>query len=454
MRSATLSNMEADTQGTTELSLDEALVVAVRAHRSGDLDAAEALYQSILDASPDHPDALNFLGVLTHQRGNSEAAIELIRRSIATDPTLPDRHANLGTILAECGRLDEAAAAYHEAIARSVTPSPALANAWNNLGAVLRAQERYDEAAQAYEKAIEIAPDHADAYNNYGNLMSLQGRVSEAVTYYFKAVTLSRRHDQSRKLLGIAYYTLGDLDNAAKVYREWVADEPDNPIALHMLAACSGENVPTRASDAYVEKTFDAFAESFDAKLARLHYRAPQLVADAVARLIAPGTMLDALDAGCGTGLCGPLLKPHARRLAGVDLSARMLKGAAARNVYDELEHGELTAYLAAHPAAFDLIVSADTLVYFGALEVVLAAAAKALRPGGILAFTVEALDDDSTLDYRINPHGRYSHRTDYVRRILANAGFSDIDIESAELRREGEKPVAGLVVSCRGTTS
>ena len=28
---------------------------------------------------------------------------------------------------------------------------------------------------------------------------------------------------------------------------------------------------------------------------------------------------LDVLDAGCGTGLCGPLLAPYARRLVGVD---------------------------------------------------------------------------------------------------------------------------------------
>lgn len=435
---------------TAELSIADALALAVRLHRSANLDAAEMIYRRVLEAVPDQPDALNFLGVLTHQRGDSDQAVELIRHSIAIDPTLPDRHVNLGNILAECGQLDKAADAYREAIARSPSPSPALANAWNNLGAVLRTQERFNEAAQAYEKAIEIAPKHADAYNNHGNLMSIQGRTSEAVASYCKALTVSPRHAQSRKLLGLAYYTLGQIDEASRVYREWLADEPGNPIPRHMLSACSGRDVPARASDAYVESTFDAFAESFDAKLARLDYRAPQLVADAVVRLAAPGAMLDALDAGCGTGLCGPLLKPRTRRLVGVDLSTGMLKRAATRAVYDELEHAELTAYLAAHPAAFDLVVSADTLVYFGALDAVLGAAATCLRPGGILAFTVEALDDDSAADYRINPHGRYSHCADYVRRTLANMSFSDIDIESAELRREGGKPVAGLVVSCR----
>ena len=32
------------------------------------------------------------------------------------------------------------------------------------------------------------------------------------------------------------------------------------------------------------------------------------------------------LDAGCGTGLCGPLLRPLAARLVGVDLSEKMVE--------------------------------------------------------------------------------------------------------------------------------
>ena len=58
--------------------------------------------------------------------------------------------------------------------------------------------------------------------------------------------------------------------------------------------------------------------------------------------------------------------------------------------MYDALVKGELTAYLADSVGAFDLVVSADTLVYFGALEAVVGAAAAAMRPGGRLIFTVE----------------------------------------------------------------
>src|SRR3954452_22066229 len=122
-----------------------------------------------------------------------------------------------------------------------------------------------------------------------------------------------------------------------------------------MLAACSGHDVPARASDAFIEATFDSFAASFDSKLAKLLYRAPELVAETLKRSDGSSSRdLHVLDVGCGTGLCGSLIAPYARRLIGVDLSERMLEQARERNVYDELVKRELTAYLSACDAAFD----------------------------------------------------------------------------------------------------
>jgi len=434
----------------SEMTIDQAILLATRLHRLEKLDDAEMLYRRILDAAPDHPDALNFLGVLIHQRGDSTGAIALIERSIAIDPSLPDRFANLGNILAESGRAEEAVAAYRKAIAIAPAQSQVLANAWNNLGAVLRMQTRLEEAAQAYENAIATKPGHVDAYNNYGNLLAGQGQTERAVAYYCKALTVSPGHGVSRKLLGMAYYMLGQIKEAAAVYQAWLADEPEHPIALHMLAACSGESVPARASDDYIKRTFDGFAASFDAKLEQLAYRAPQLVADAVHKVWPSAARLQALDAGCGTGLCGTLIKPWCAHLTGVDLSAGMLDRAKHLDIYDQLILGELTAYLDANPATFDLIVSADTLVYFGPLESVMQAARRALLPGGLMAFTVEALVDKGTATpYRINPHGRYSHDREYLKRIIADSELRLMNLEDAVLRKEGGAPVNGYVVTC-----
>jgi predicted TPR repeat methyltransferase len=148
--------------------------------------------------------------------------------------------------------------------------------------------------------------------------------------------------------------------------------------------------------------------------------------------------------------LCGPLIAPYARRLTGVDLSTGMLKQAAAKGIYDALFRVELTDYLRDNHEAFDLIVSADTLVYFGDIEEAIAAAAGALRPDGLLVFTLEhAVRASATLDYRLEFHGRYSHVRPYVERVLARAGLRS-EIAEAELRMEAGAPVAGLVVCAR----
>ena len=434
-----------------EPNLRELLLHGVDRHRAGDLPEAERAYRAVLEAIPEQVDALHFLGVLAHQCDQSDAALALIRRSIEIDPTLADRHNNLGNVLVDREEWEAATAAYR----RCLAIDPRNADAWSNLGVALRAQRQLDEAADAYRKAIEINPDHPDAHHNYGNLLTGQGRVKESVYYYCRGVTLRPRRPESRRMLGIAYSFLGQFERAAEVFREWLADDPGNPIAVHLLSACTGDDVPARASDGFVEATFETFASSFDAKLERLSYRAPALVAQALARASpTPDRTLVALDAGCGTGLSGPLIAPWVQRLTGVDLSAPMLKQAAARG-YDELVKGELTEFIAAHPGRFDLIVSADTLCYFGDLEPVLRAATCALRARGLVIFTVEELaSDEHAPSFRLNISGRYSHSRAYVSRTLAANGFDELAMESDVLRNEAGNPVAGLVVTARAGTA
>jgi len=300
-----------------------------------------------------------------------------------------------------------------------------------------------------YEKAIALRPDMADAHLNLGKALEALDQMQQALTAYRQAVMLRPFHFDSYRRLGAALYGWGRIDEAADVYRKWLSLEPENPLARHLLAACTGEAVPARASDDCVRNIFEGFADSFDQILEGLQYRAPALVAQAAAEVIgAPAARLDILDAGCGTGLCGEHVKPFARKLVGVDLSLEMLKRAGARRLYDELIMGELTAFVGAVPAAWDLIVSADTLVYFGDLSAAMSAAHRGLRPGGHIVFTLERADDDEARQgFRINPHGRYSHHETYVRQVLSAARLEARTLTHVHLRLELKKPVDGLLV-------
>lgn len=440
----------------TEISLTDALRMAIEMQRSRQFDAAETLYQRILQVAPQQPDALHLLGTLHHQTGRSDDGIKLIEQAIAIEPGFAGYQNNLGNIHAIHGRVSEATRAYE----RALELVPDDADLHNNLGVLYKHARRFDEARACYERALQLDPRHINALNNMGLLHAELGDRPQAIRYYVQSLELMPGNSSARKLLGTTYYALGRIADAAEVYRQWLEIEPDQPVARHHHAACTGQNVPERAADDYVEQTFDRFAESFEATLnERLHYQAPQLCANLLAEIMpAPLKQYAVLDAGCGTGLCGPLLAPWSRTLAGVDLSRGMLDLAQTKGIYQDLYKAELGEFLQLSPAQWDVIVSADTLCYFGELRSVMRAAAASLRPGGTLVFTVEALEGVGTVQpgpdqadtFHIQPHGRYAHARFYLADVLGQAGLRVLALRDAVLRQEGGKPVQGWLVAAR----
>lgn len=427
-------------------SLVDMLRAAMTLHQSGKIPEAVQLYRSILQLAPNQADALHYLGVAQHQLGNRDEAIVLMRRALQLDPAYIDAQNNLGNVLKENGQVNEAEQAYRAVIAAR----PEFALAYNNLGVVLAAQDRFVDAVTVYRQCLALQPEYAQAWHNLGNALKKNAQLDEALTAYRQAIFLAPYNASAYQDLGNALAMQKRFDEALSVFQHWLTLEPDNPVIHHMIAAYQGAVAPDRASDGYVQKTFDSFAETFDAVLSHLEYHAPALVGEKLAQLLgAPQQKFDILDAGCGTGLCAAYLKPYARLLEGVDLSAGMLEKAAMRDSYDKLYQAELTAFLTTHQYAFNCIVCADTLCYFGALDVFMKTAALALRAGAYLVFTLEhTLDTTVASPYILHPHGRYSHSENYVRETMLEAGLQLRDISRVTLRQESDQPVHGLLVA------
>jgi predicted TPR repeat methyltransferase len=432
-------------------TLEDALAQALRLLRAEQLPQAEALYKTILLHDARQPDALQFLGVLRHLQGQKDESISLIRQAIEVAPEAHGIWNNLGNVLLEGGQIEEATAAYE----RSIALGPGAPQAHNNLATIYRRQLRWPEAEAACRRAIAVDAEMADAWYNLSLILLGQGRVPEGLQANGHATLLWPRHMLQRDQILRALVLLGHLNQAAALYREWLMEDPDNPVVQHQLAAClQGDTVPTRASDAYVETLFDGFAASFDAKLAKLHYRAPDLVAQALRSAVGePRAALCVADLGCGTGLCGPLVRPWAKRLAGCDLSVGMLRQARLRQVYDVLHKSELVYYLETQPSYFDVLTCADTLCYFGNLQPVMYAARSALQAGGYFIFTLEALAESDaaySVGYHLQPSGRYVHALAYVCNCAQTAGLRVAASHADVLREEAGKEVQGWLLTLR----
>ena len=423
------------------------LASAIALHQRGQLKEAEQIYLALLEADHDNPDALHYLGLMRFQQGQCPLGIDLVQRAIDVDPDYVDALNNLGNMYQQLNGLEAAAELFRKALALRPDHPPAM----HNLGLVLRQLKRFEEAIGLHQRSIESDPGNLQSLYALSQVYKEMGRNEEAVGTLKNALAIRPDRDGFRRL-GQMLYALHRTEEAVANYEAWLRVEPGSPVARHMLAACTLKDVPVRAGDEFVTQVFDGFAESFDRVLHSLEYLAPALVADALQRTDGPPRgELDIVDAGCGTGLLAQHLRPYARRLVGVDLSPKMLEKAATRALYDELVKAELASFLRSAPAAFDVIASSDTLVYFGDLREVLRAACAALRAGGRLLFTLERAAAEALPEgYRIHPHGRYSHAEPYVRATLADAGFEVIGIDNAHLRREGDRYVEGLLVLAR----
>ncbi len=382
------------------------MTLATAHHKAGRHAEAERLYRQVLMQNPRHVSALMNLGALQRATGRPREAIALYERSLGLAPDHPGLRLNLG-------------------------------NAWLDL-------EDWAAAEHSLRLAAAGSPGDIQILTSLSRAVLEQGKAEEAIALCRAVIAREPKAVKARRNLYLALQRIGQNAAADDELRRIVELVPDDPAGRHLLAAAEGRTTAGAPAD-YVRGLFDGFAPHFEAKLrGQLGYRTPELLLDLLRRhLPADRHFAHALDLGCGTGLMGPLLRPLARRLEGVDLSPRMLEAAQAKQVYDSLAMAEIVTHLGGMEARPDLVTAADVLVYIGDLAPLMRGLAGRLAPGGLVLVSTEAGEGGG---FRLLATGRYAHDPAYVEATARAHGLAVLATETAVIRRdEGQAVTGGL---------
>lgn len=442
---------------------------------TGQAEAASEAYQWALALGP-NADAESELADLLRLDGHLEEALLHYRAALALMPERPETLNGLGAALTESGRAEEG----EPLLARALEFRPGWPSALNNHGVALLALRRTGEAALCFAQAADAKPDFAAAYRNLADALHLLGRLDDAEAAAHTALRLDSKDARAWLALALvqkakgeaakdsleqavrrdgrlaqAHFLLGEEalaaeDNAAaeRHFRQALENDPRDQFGAQLqLAVIRGGVAPSRAPDAYVRRLFDQYSERFDQSLVGdLGYHGPALLRQAAEEVMGPAGGWAVLDVGCGTGLVGAEFRPLAARLDGIDLSPRMVDKAAERDIYDDLAVGDLVTAMQARPNRYDLIVAGDVFVYLGDLTPAFFTAARALKPGGALVFSVERTETGIILGRSL----RYAHDRESLVATAAMVGLRPVLLRADSTRNERGQPVPGWICVMR----
>ena len=274
-----------------ELTIEQALQQGVAAHKKGQVEEAERLYQAILNSQPAQPDANHNLGVLLVSINKTDAALPLFKVAVETNSKVDQfwlsyidalikakQVENAKQVLEQAknqgvagdkldilktqlnslnttgnvysanppqkllsrllehyqsGRLGDA-----EILALSITRDfPNHNFSWMILAAVFKAIGRNTEALNANQTAVELSPQDAEAHSNLGVTLQELGRLNEAEVSLRQAIVLKPNYPEAHNNLGNALKEQGRLDEAEASYRQAIVLKPGYANAHSNLGA-------------------------------------------------------------------------------------------------------------------------------------------------------------------------------------------------------------------------
>lgn len=249
---------------------------ALQHHQQGQLAQAEELYRQVLEASPQHADALHYLGVIYHQNGRHDLAVTTIAQALAIAPNNPDFLSNQALALKAAGRLADAI----NTLQLALSLAPDDLEIVYNLGNAYTESQRNEDAAKCYRRILQDYPQDEDlkqalchALQELGNQYQQSGQYTNAEAAYLEAICIISNEASLYYNLGNAQRELGKAAEAAGQYQHAIQLNPNDADAYNNLGNVQRELGDLATSIASYQKALDINPKLYHAKVHLVHQK-------------------------------------------------------------------------------------------------------------------------------------------------------------------------------------